>query len=191
MGTGTDAAIEAGAFTLVIGGLRAAADAIGVAREALDTIESNLFWAFVSSTAVLPLATAALLNPMIAGAAMAFSSVFVVGDSLRLRGFEAGRRFALPARGANHRVRSPVSPCSPPAAQWGRQEVSRRPLSMPDVAAAAVAGHLYRPGHGRQADRPLQAEVHTRWRSGRGSLGAAARALFEGFTPFHLTSYTP
>ncbi|MGH3922925.1 MAG: HAD-IC family P-type ATPase, partial [Pseudonocardiaceae bacterium] len=103
MGTGTDVAIEASDLTLVRGDLQAAVDAIRLSRRTLRTIKGNLFWAFAYNVAALPLAAAGLLNPMIAGAAMAFSSVFVVSNSLRLRGFRSTAGDAVP----------PVTPSAP------------------------------------------------------------------------------
>jgi Cu+-exporting ATPase len=96
MGTGADAAIEASDLTLVRGDLRAAVDAIRLARRTLRTIKANLFWAFAYNLAALPLAALGLLNPLIAGAAMALSSVFVVSNSLRLRRFRSAYPTSTP-----------------------------------------------------------------------------------------------
>jgi Cu+-exporting ATPase len=165
MGTGTDVAIEASDLTLVRGDLRAAVDAIRLARRTLSTIKANLFWAFAYNLAALPLAALGLLNPLIAGAAMALSSVFVVSNSLRLRRFRtAYPASARPKDPVEVAKNAPVQPSSgtsataPPDAQLAQlAAITARLESVVDALARnEQAAHNGNPADGDAQRRDLQ-----------------------------------
>jgi Cu+-exporting ATPase len=140
MGTGTDAAIEAADLTLVRGDLLAVPDAIRLSRRTLRTIKGNLFWAFAYNAAAIPLAALGFLNPLIAAAAMAFSSVFVVSNSLRLRRFQPGAAQVPPP--ALSPLPAADSPCSTRHDQAGTNH--RAALRRPSARRLLPANHSAR-----------------------------------------------